>query len=131
MSFDELRPMFRDYQSTVDDGAKVSQMRKAKFVKGESVMQFNDDYSETYKSVDLKKSSVNLHDFIEFLQNFTPDQGSDIRVLKFKKMQDIKKMLKFVPPIHHPFYLSLPHVNRRGETENNPEDFLPARRGED
>lgn len=82
MSFDELRPMFRDYQSTVDDGF---QMRKAKFVKGESVMQFNDDYSETYKSVDLKKSSVNLHDFIEFLQNFTPDQGSDIRVLKFKK----------------------------------------------
>lgn len=79
-----------------------------------------------YKSVDLKKPTVNLEEFLVFLRNFEPTNDSDIRALSFKKMQDIKKMLKFVPPVHQSFYLNLPHKNRRGENES--QDALPALR---
>lgn len=81
VSFDQLQPMFKEYQNLVAQGAMISRVRKAKFVKNQSEMYYNDDYSEIYKSVDLKKPTVNLEEFLVFLRNFEPTNDSDIRAL--------------------------------------------------
>ena len=130
VSFDRLNQIFKNYHALVGDGVMVSKIRKAQFVKGQSVMHYNDDYTDIYKSVDLKQRSVSLQSFIDSLQSSTPDVASIDILLTHKKMQDLKKLLKFVPPVHHPFYLSLPHHNRRSITVNEAEDVLPAHRGD-
>lgn len=93
----------------------ISKMRKIRFLKGDSKMYFNSDYSDTYDTFDLKKSG-NSEEFFSTLQSFNPPQATNnAKPITYAKMQDIKKMLQYVPPIYHQFYLNLPHVSRRGQ----------------
>ena len=98
----------------VGDGVMVSKIRKAKFVKGQSVMHYN-DYTDIYKPVDLKQRSVSLQSFIESLQSSTPDMASIDILLTHKKMQHLKKLLKYVTPVRYITPFTCPfHITTAG-----------------
>lgn len=120
LDFESLATLFKDYQVVLREGANISNMRKIKFCKGSSILSYNDDYTETYET------------FFCNLKNYIPEKAPETRLISYQKMQDIRKALKFVPPIHHQFYLTLPHVPRRGGNQEAQDDnFLPAVFGDD
>ncbi|CAK1596051.1 unnamed protein product [Parnassius mnemosyne] len=114
LDYESLTTLFKDYQIVLREGAKISKMRKIKFCKGSSIISYNDDYAETYETVDLKPNDMDSGTFFCNLKNYIPEKAPETRLISYQKMQDIRKTLKFVPPIHHQFYLTLPHVPRRG-----------------
>ncbi|CAK1586739.1 unnamed protein product [Parnassius mnemosyne] len=133
LDYESLTTLFKDYQIVLREGAKISKMRKIKFCKGSSIISYNDDYTETYETVDLKPNDMDSGTFFCNLKNYIPEKAPETRLISYQKMQDIRKTLKFVPPIHHQFYLTLPHVPRRGGNQEAQDDvnFLPAVFGDD
>ncbi|CAG5057377.1 unnamed protein product [Parnassius apollo] len=133
LDYESLTTLFKDYQIVLREGAKISKMRKIKVCKGLSIISYNDDYTETYETVDLKPNDMDSETFLCDLKNYIPEKAPETRLISYQKMQDIRKTLKFVPPIHHQFYLTLPHVPRRGGNQEaqDDENFLPAVFGDD
>ncbi|CAG4939248.1 unnamed protein product [Parnassius apollo] len=122
LDYESLTTLFKDYQIVLREGAKISKMRKIKFCKGLSIISYNDDYTETYETVDLKPNDMDSETFLCDLKNYIPEKAPETRLISYQKMQDIRKTLKFVPLIHHQFYLTIPHVPRRGGNQEAQDD---------
>lgn len=104
--------------------AMISKIRKIKFLKGDSKIYFKDDYSEVYDTLEMNKTG-NVEYLFQILQTFIPPEAHD-----FIK-RDIKKMLHYVPPVYHHFYLNLPHERRRVQNDDVEQDLLPNCLGEE
>lgn len=68
----------------------------------------NGDYTETYyEPVDLKPNHMDSETF--FINLKKPPIQDQEHIKKCKT----RKILKFIPPIHHHFYLTLPRFKKR------------------
>lgn len=133
LDFESLTGLFKGYHIILREGAKISKMRKIKFCKDSSLINYNDNYTEKYETVDLKPNDMDAETFFLNLKNYTPEKAPSTRLISYQKMQDIRKIIKFVPPIHHQFYLTLPHAPRRSGNQEalGDENLLPAVIGDD
>lgn len=86
-----------------------------------------------YETLDLKPSDMDSKIFLLSLKNYVPEKTPETRPITYQKMQDVRKILKFVPPVHHQFFSTLPHVPRRkgNQEAHDEDDLLPALLGED
>lgn len=75
LSFENLNGVFKEYQSLTRVSAMIFKMRKIKCTRGSSVMEYNNDYSDIYKSVDLNKSG-DLDDLLETLRTCNGNKSS-------------------------------------------------------
>ncbi|CAH1113096.1 unnamed protein product [Psylliodes chrysocephalus] len=90
---DLLKIMGKGGQSTNGNRVLISKIRKNKFVKGDSKLYFNSDFSDVYDSLESNKSG-NTKTFFETLHSFKPTEVEDnAKPITHAKMQDIKKML--------------------------------------
>lgn len=65
-----------------------------------SLMNYNNTDSEEYKFIDLKANNINLGNGLKNLQEFVPNPINHLITLLNNKMQDFKKLLKFISSTH-------------------------------
>jgi len=93
---------------------RIRWMRFVKAIPGTSGFILHYKYSvddeEEFEVVDMTRKGRRgrCHTRIDELPNMYP-AGRSISAAKFS---DLKSLLKYVPPTHHPFYMNLPHQQR-------------------